>query len=450
VSAPRPPLGVVTGAAVSERARPPIELAALGTGLVITTVLLARLDSWRDQLGTFQSLFAVAFVFYALALLQRRRDAGAPHLGLTVLAVAAAARLALLPVTPTLSDDLYRYVWEGRVAAAGHDPWRSSPLDPALAPLRDRVIHPRLNHPELASIYPPLAVAGFALVARVSPTLWAFKAWVMLHDLALVAVLMMWLRRLGLGPLPAIAYAWNPLVLVEFAGSGHNDPTAMLWLVVALAIAERRPVAAALALTVGTLVKLAPLAALPFLLRRWPWRARLVALASLAAGLGWFWSLTRGADSGLTAYWRTWRNNELAFHYLAAWLGDPMARAAALAIVAAVAVLALRHARRAGPRMAADDAGHGTRAVLRAGLLVSPVAHPWYFAWPLVLEPLGPSAPWILLSFTCVLSYGLLAPPPEGGAYHLPLIWRWVEYGVPLALGIVLALGARARSAGRS
>jgi hypothetical protein len=415
------------------------ELAALGTGLVLTVALMARLGSWARELGTFQSLYAIAFAFFALAV-ARARSAPVPRAGMLVFAVAVAARLALLPVTPTLSDDIYRYVWEGKVAAQGHDPYRLSPHDTTLAGLRDRAIYPRINHPELATVYPPLSIAGFALVARLSPTVWAMKSWVLLHDLALVLLLLAFARARGASALAVIAYAWNPLVLVEYSGSGHNDPTAMVWLVAALLWAERRPAVAALALAAGTLTKLVPLVALPFLLRRWPWRARLLALATIAAGLGWFWSETRGADSGLTAYGGSWANNELAFLYLARLVRDPLlARQVAAALLAlTLAVLAWR----------GWDAARTTRFGTRAGFLLSPVAHPWYLGWVLVLEPLAPSAPWLLLSLTAVLSYGVLAPSAEGVGFHLPLAWRWFEYGVPLLLAVVLAFARRTRGGG--
>ncbi len=258
MSGRRPPLTVVPGPR-DERGRedhgarepratpghPPgstragLELTALGTGLVLTLALMARLGSWARDLGTFQSLYAVAFAFFALAM-ARARPAPVPRAGVLVFAVAVAARMALLPVTPTLSDDIYRYVWEGKVAAHGHDPYRLSPRDTTFVRLRDRVVYPRINHPELATIYPPLSIAGFALVARLSPTVWAMKSWVLLHDLALVLLLLAWARARRASPLAVIAYAWNPLVLVEYSGSGHNDPTAMVWLVAALVWAERR------------------------------------------------------------------------------------------------------------------------------------------------------------------------------------------------------------------
>lgn len=415
------------------------ELVALGTGLTLTCVLLARIGGWARSLAAFQVLYAIGFACFALAL-TRARHRPVPRAGLIVFAVAAAARLALLPVVPSLSDDIYRYLWEGRVVAHGQDPYRHGPTDPALVPLRDQDVYPRVNHPELATIYPPLAIAGFALVAAVTPTVLAMKTWVVLHDLALVALLIAWARRRGVGAQAAIAYAWNPLVVVEHAGNGHHDATAIVWLIAALVLAERRPILSAVALAVGALVKLAPLAALPFLLARWPWRARVTALLAIASGLGWLWSETRGADSGLTAYVRTWSNNELAFVYLARLVGDPItARWAALAIVAALTatlVVAWR----------GREAEAGTRSTLRAGFLLSPVAHPWYLAWVLAFEPLGPSAPWLLLSLTAILSYGVLAAPAEGGRFHLSLAWRWIEYGLPLM--VALALGA-ARFVGR-
>ncbi len=418
-----------------------LELLALGTGLVLVMVLLARLPSWRAELGGFQALYAVAFLFYAIAIARAERCRHARYGAGIVFVVAIAARVALLPVTPSLSDDVYRYLWEGRVAARGGDPYRHAPLAAELAALQDARIFPRINHPELATIYPPLSVAGFALVTRLSPTVWAMKVWIVLHDLALVALLLAWMQRRGRSPAAATAYAWCPLAVVEFAGSGHNDPTALVWLVAALMAAERRPSLSALALAAGALTKLAPLAAAPFLVARWPWRARLLGGTLLASGLGWFWVETRGSDSGLTAYWRTWRNNELVFHYLAQWTGNLAgARALASALVAVLVAALLWRGR---------EAAVATRATLRAGLLVSPVAHPWYFAWPVALEPIAPTPAWLLLSLTSVLSYGLLAPPLEGGRFHLPLGWRWVEYGVPLLLAGALALWSRRRATPR-
>jgi glycosyl transferase family 87 len=436
VTEPAPPLRVVEGSGPRpDLVTPALELAALGSGLTLTAVLMGRMPSWFQNLGRFQMLYATAFAFYALALAMHRRWATLPGVGLAVFAVALATRVALLPASPSLSGDVYRYAWEGRVAAHGRDPYRLSPSDPALEPLRDDVVWPRVNHPGLATIYPPLAIAGFALVSRVSDTVVAFKLWVVLHDLALVAVLLAWSRRLRVGPAAVIAYAWNPLVLVEHAGSGHNEPTALLWLVVALATAERRPLASALALAAGVLTKLTPVLAIPILWRRWPWRARLTALALTVAGLGAYLALSQGATSGLAAYWRQWRNNEALFGVLERLSGSFEA-ARLLAIVVIAAVVAWVVARRIEPV-------RGSQLAIRAATIVSPVVHPWYLGTSLVFEPFTRSAPWLLLSLLAILNYGVLATPAEGHDHHPSVAVRWIEYGLPLALAAALALRAR-------
>jgi Glycosyltransferase family 87 len=413
------------------------EFAALGIGVVLASMAIASLPDALHELGRFQLLTLIAFVFYGLALARLDRYARLPHVGLVVFVVALASRAALVPAPPSLSGDIHRYQWEGRVLAHGGDPWRHAPDDPALAPLRDRVGWPRINHPHLAAIYPPLAVAGFALVTRVSDTVRAMKTWIALHDLVLVAVLLAWLARSGRSPVAALAYAWNPLVLVEYAGMGHNDPTALLPLALAFAWRDKRPTASALAFAAAVLTKLAPLLALPFLLRAWPWRARLAAAAVLVPGLAWFVLATRGANSGLTAYGSSWRNNESLFAVLERLTGGDMgARIAGVIVIAIAAAWAWRRA------LAPERA---TRVLAQVATLVTPVLHPWYLGWVLLYEPLRTSWPWIVLSCTAFLNYGVFAPPREGGAFHLSPAWRAVEYGVPAVVAIVLAVRARAR-----
>lgn len=434
----RHPLQLIEGGARPPSIGAAVELGVLGIALTLAVTWMARLPSAFHDLGRFQILYFVAFALYALAVLRLNRWATLPHAGWVVLAVTIATRAAFLAAPPSLSGDLYRYAWEGKVLAHGLDPYRLSPADPALAALRDAAIHPFVNHPELAAIYPPLALASYGVIAALSPSVFAIKLWCVLNDIALVVVLLAWMRRRGTSPASVLVYAWNPLMIVEFAGSAHNDASGMLWLALAFLWAERRPVASAMSLAAGVLTKLAPLMALPFLVRYWSWRARLTAFVSIAGGLGAYVLLTRHPASGLTAFGGSWRNNELAFHYLAQWTGsDALARAIAAAGVAAV--LGFAFARGIAPERA-------TQLGLRTALLLSPVVHPWYLGWLMMFEPLGPSWPWITLSLTMILNYGVLRTPAAGRDFHLSLGWRWIEYGIPLAVAITVFIARRARS----
>ena len=402
-----------------------LEPVALALLLVFVATLLGRLPDWRVDLGRFQALMLVAFAGYALVLLRRARWRTLPRAGVFVVLVALAMRAAVFPAAPALSDDVYRYAWEGRVLSGGGNPYAHAPADPALARFRDSEVHPHVNHPELRAIYPPLAEAGFALVSRLWFSLIAFKLWVLLHDLALCATLAWWCARRGGSAWDAVAYAWNPLVVAEYAGSGHHDPTGIIWLVAALAWAERRPLASALAAIVAVLVKLVALPALPFVARTWPVRVRWGAGLALGAALVGYLLLARGPGSGLAAFANHWRHNESLFGFLASACGDRNARFVAAALAACVMAVAL------AKRM---DAVAGTRLVLKSGLLLGPVLQPWYLGWVLAFEPLGLSPAWLLLSCTVLLSYGSFGTPAQGGAYHPNLVWRAVEYGLPLLL----------------
>ncbi len=98
-------------------------------------------------------------------LAARRR--GPERAGVVVVLVAGALfRVVLVPTPPVLSDDLYRYLWDGRVQAAGISPYRYAPAAPELAPLRDDLVWPGINRKPVRTIYPPLAQAVFAVTWR--------------------------------------------------------------------------------------------------------------------------------------------------------------------------------------------------------------------------------------------------------------------------------------------
>ena len=113
-------------ASAGERRGDLIALAALGAGLLAVIASLAMRPDWFHALGRFQA------ICFALAL-HRTRHLGSDRRALAiVLGVAVLARLLLLPLAPSLSGDLYRYLWEGRVIVAGGNPYRRPTLIPDL------------------------------------------------------------------------------------------------------------------------------------------------------------------------------------------------------------------------------------------------------------------------------------------------------------------------------
>src|SRR5712664_1451331 len=92
-------------------------------------------------------------------------------------------RACVLLFDPLLSSDIYRYVWDGRVQAAGFNPYRYIPADDALTPLRDEAIYPHINRADYAhTIYPPAAQIIYFVVTRISERVTAMKLAMLVFD----------------------------------------------------------------------------------------------------------------------------------------------------------------------------------------------------------------------------------------------------------------------------
>ncbi len=186
-----------------------------------------------------------------------------------ILGLAVAMRAALVPAPPFLSSDIYRYVWDGQVQAAGINPYRYIPADPALEPLRDPAIYPLINRKDYAhTIYPPAAQGVFAAVGQVSRGVTGMKLAMLGFEAMGVLAMLAVLRRAGLPLERILIYAWNPLALWSFACDGHVDAVAVGLLGVALlARTRRRDGLAGALLAAATLVKVLPLAVAPAFVR---------------------------------------------------------------------------------------------------------------------------------------------------------------------------------------
>lgn len=328
-----------------------------------------------------------------------------------VLGAALAMRLAVLLAPPFLSNDVYRYVWDGRVIAAGINPYRYVPADPQLAALRDPAIFPNINRSNYArTIYPPAAETIFFLVTRISATPTAMKAAMVGFEAIAVVLLLGLLVASGQPASRIIVYAWHPLPLWEFAGSGHIDAAAVAFIAAAL-WTGRRPGGwlSAVALALGTLVKFYPAAIFPALWWRGDWRmpaafAGIVILAYLPfLGVGWrvlgflpHYLAEEGFTAGGAGFY-LWNVVKSVLP-----LGAPSDVAYLAVAFCLLAALALYVAfRQRGP------GGEFAGAALLAGLamlLLSP-HYPWYFAWLIVFACIVPSAALVWLTLASFVLY---------------------------------------------
>ncbi len=207
------------------------------------------------------AVWAVAAVFVM-------RGAGRPSLML-ILATAALLRLGALATPVYLSDDVYRYIWDGRVQAAGINPYRYIPTDTQLAPLRDETIFPNINRNNYApTIYPPAAQTLFFAATRFRRDRAGDQAGARRGRGDRHRGAARGLADRGAPRHNIMLYAWHPLPVWEIAGSGHIDAAVVAFVALALAaaVSGRRAWSGA-ALAAATLVKFFPLVLVPALWR---------------------------------------------------------------------------------------------------------------------------------------------------------------------------------------
>lgn len=391
--------------------------AALATSAAILLALtgFAAATPWQQgNPDRFLPLVLAQGGAYLVAVWAVWQGGSSRRLVLAIAAVALVMRLPLLFLPPYLSSDVYRYVWDGRVMAAGVNPYRYVPADPHLEALRDLGIFPAINRARTAvTIYPPAAEAIFLAVTRVSASVTAMKAAMVCFEIGTFVLLVRLLGEFGLPTGRLAVYAWHPLPLWEFAGNGHIDAALVALVAAALwAARHRRGILAGVALAAATLTKFYPAVLLPALYRRWGWSmpaafAAAIILAYLPfLGVGWrvlgflpSYVGEEGFDAG-----------GAGFYLLGLWraLGPsaPLGGAAYAAITAAVLV-ALGAA-----TLVARDPDRSPFAL--AGVLatvfmvlVSP-HYPWYFAWLIVFACFVRSFALLWLTNACLLLY--LAP----------------------------------------
>lgn len=258
-------------------------------------LLLAYAFAWqlgdlRKQTVAFEVIFFMAFALYAVVtvLALRVQSLSRPLLvGVFVLAALMHGILVFTP--PTLSDDMYRYVWEGRLQGHGFIPYRHPPNDPAVAHLRDEAIWPHVNRKKDVTVYPPAAEAAYALLWRIWPdsVRW-FQIAMSLGSIGAGLLLLGLLRDLGLPEARVLIYLWSPLLIFETAHGAHVDGLVLPLLVGAWwARVRERDWTVGVLMGLATAAKIYPVILLAALWRPWHpqgrWRLPLAFVATVVA-----------------------------------------------------------------------------------------------------------------------------------------------------------------------
>jgi hypothetical protein len=403
----------------------------LGAILWVALTICSR--NFGDRGGpSFIASLAVAGIVYLLAIREFFATPRFPKRVLVIgLVLAALWHLQFLRLPSGLDDDIHRYVWDGRIQRLGYNPYILVPSDPAVRGLHITETR-NLNNPDVPSPYPAGAQLFFRAVTAIHESTFALKVAFVVCDFAIIFVLLDVLRRNERGAHLVLAYAWNPLLAIEVAGSGHIDVVGALLLLMSFAALVRRSQAiAAVAFGLAVAVKLLPIVLLPLYWKRV--RMRDAVLAAAVVGLLYVPYLNHGGIpiGSLVTYVQMFRFNDPVFAKL-----EQVAPQIAAGLPVLVGFITATWLRSTSPEWSPDVFAWP----MAASLLCAPVVYPWYLLWLLPFLRSAPTLPIVIWTVSIIPTYVVWHLRALGRPWLVPGWITLLEYGSVATAGVIIVL----------
>jgi hypothetical protein len=410
---------------------PSQRICCLGA-ILLVSLFVCSLNFGRPGSPSFLVSLAVAGVAYLLAIREFLSTSRIPQQVVIIgLVLAAVWHVQFLRMPPGPDDDIHRYVWDGRVQRLGYNPYLIVPNDPAFSWLHTSETR-TLNHPDVPTPYPAGAELFFRAVTAIHESTFALKVVFVLCDLVIVLLLLDLLRRSQQGIHWVLAFAWNPLLATEVAGSGHIDIVGALLLLVSFyALSHRERALAAVALGLAVSVKFLPIVLLPLYWKRI--RIRDAFLAAMVVGLLYLPFLQHDwiPIGSLGTYVQSFRFNDPVFAALERVVAPQVVTALAVLVGLLVAI----RMRNGSSALSADAFAWP----MAGSLLCAPVVYPWYLLWTLPFVRSLSTLPIIVWTVSIIFTYVVWYLRALGHQWLLPGWVTFLEYGsVATAAAIVL------------
>ncbi len=409
---------------------PEHRLYGLGAVLLLALAICSQKFSNAGE-PSFIIWLVLAGIAYLLAIREFLFTPSFPRRVIVVgLALTAVWHVLFLLKPPGSDDDIHRYVWDGRVQRLGYNPYVLIPNDPAVTVLHTPETR-ALNHPDMPSPYPAGAQLFFRVVTAIHESVFAMKVAFVLCDLAIVLLLFDVLRRSRQPVHWVLAYAWNPLLATDVAGSGHIDILGALLLLISVAALWRnRRALAAVAFALAIAVKFLPIVLVPLFWRRL--RVRDALLGVFVFGLLYLPFLERGRipTGSLIAYVQSFRFNDPVFAMLERLTAPHVAAGLAVFAGFLTAIWMGRNSAELSPDALAWP--------MAASLLSAPVVYSWYLLWLLpFLRPLR-TVPLAIWTVSILPTYYVWHLRTTGQLWVLPGWIMLLEYGAIAVAGVAI------------
>ncbi len=188
-------------------------------------------------------------------------------------------RVSLLFSLPQLSDDFYRFIWDGRLLASGHHPFGALPSEYLTMNIAgvDQELYSHLNSKDYFAIYPPISQYVFWIAVKLSPTsilgsVMVMRVVMLLAEIGSILLMRSLLNKFNMPYKHSLLYALNPLIILELTGNLHFEALVIFFLLLTVFFFTRHQFhSAAISMAIAICAKMIPLILLPAIMGRMSW-----------------------------------------------------------------------------------------------------------------------------------------------------------------------------------
>jgi hypothetical protein len=359
---------------------------SVALGLLVVGFLVVPLALLQPAVSYGLAFIFTSLVFLLLAMTLWNSGVSSSLLYLAI-GIGILVRAGFVSSDPTGSDDVYRYMWDGKVQSHGMNPYVYAPIAPELAPLHSQLLPAAVNHPDMKTLYFPASQWAFLICYQISgESIWGYKLVLWLAELATILGLFLLTKRLAIPARFILLYVLCPLPILQFALDAHIDGLGLPLLIFGLVLyVDGRKSMSYILFALSASVKPVALLLLPilFLREQGGWNRTRVVLIPAIVIVGQFlpYCVHSNPFDGLFRFAENWTFNGVVFETLYSFLADNQKARLICAALLGVALLLL-YLRRGG----IIDTYYFSVLFL---LVLSPVVHPWYVAWLTVLLPVA-------------------------------------------------------------
>jgi len=406
------------------------ETCAWGLLLELTLLIFANITKMDRTKPLTTFLFYLPFALFTLAFIRLTRitTKNTKATVFLILLFSSLFTLTFIRDRPNLSDDLYRYYWDGKVSCNGINPYIFPPESRSLAHLRDEY-WTLINNKDLTTPYPPFIEALFATLYLLSPSIHSYKLLAAITYIASSYILLLILGKCSKSLYYSLLYSWNPLMVIEFGHSGHNDSVAVLFMLVStFFLLTNKYSASAATLGIATLSKIFPIFLTPFYATKWGIKNTILYFSIIILPYLPL-SLKGSVQTSLITYFERIAFNSGAYYLVEktfAYFAPANSMFYARITVSILFIISLLYLTKRSAKVSTPYAAY---TAITLYLIFTPTVQPWYLSWVLPFAALYTTKPWLYFSGAVFLSYYTYTLPEISPGFWPEQLWvRVVEY----------------------